>query len=120
MSKYPKLNPVIKEKILNALRSGKYKYCKGYLFEHVEDEEGNIVGAHCALGVIYNTFGVNNDKLHGQSNLWVKDLPEHIRSCIGMFAYSLQGIDYVGEQVFSRNDRHDSYEAAAKWIEDNL
>lgn len=123
MKNYPKLDPVVKQKILSALRSNKYTYCKESLFNEIEDDNGQLIGAHCALGVIYNTFGVKNDMLQGKGNISVRDLPENVRNCIGIFACpntSDSEDKYVGEEVFKRNDRSGSYEDATNWIERNL
>lgn len=118
-----KLDPVVKQRILKALRSGRYRFTRGTLFEttnrHSLDADGDLIGQHCTLGVIYKEFGIKNSELVGRGNLTYEQIPKNLRECIGKF-FADGGSCPKGRRAMNINDDSDSYEGAAQWIEDNL
>lgn len=113
-----KLDPVVKQKILKALRSGKYTFTRDKLFEQTGkvDEDGDLIGKHCTVGVIFKEFGIPNTVLQYRKVLNLYDLPLNLHKCIGRF-FTGQGI---GVHTMAINDNDVSYAKAANWIEENL
>jgi hypothetical protein len=116
--KQAQLKPEVKQRVLHILKSGKYKYVRETLFRRThKDKNGELVGEHCALGAIYNAFGVPNSKLEDKGNLVMEELPEDVRECLAPFT-SDGGT--VGTGVFTRNDNSNSYDSVINWIEREL
>jgi hypothetical protein len=122
----PKMNPEIKEKWLNDLRSGEYKKGKGLL------RNGTINNGEtfCCLGVLCDRYRKETgqgawEAFHGfidsEGNPNITSLPEEVRVWAGLldFGHAV----YIPERVTSlatMNDRTDTFDAVIKLIEENL
>jgi hypothetical protein len=110
------MNPEIKKKWIEALRSGEYKQGKGYL---------NQGDNYCCLGVLCDIavksgLDVNVDTAYGVTHFDGRNgaLPRKVQDWAG-----LNAIDPVvaGQHLASWNDDFDkSFDDIAKLIEDNL
>jgi hypothetical protein len=98
------MNPEIKTKWIEALRSGKYKQARGTLL----DER---TGAMCCLGVLCHISGISNDVLFRyRSAIIHPDLGRELSS-----------IDENERRVLAcNNDGGDSFPEIANYIEKNL
>lgn len=118
---YPKLNPIIKQKILKALRSGEYKYVNGTLHRIRNGED-----TYCALGVVYHCLGISNSTLRGKANISKVEVPDKLEKCIPkMFLTNTKQAENAhlpADKIITLNDKSmtKSYQEAAEFIEDNL
>lgn len=118
-SKYPKMNPEIKELWLEALRSGNYPQGIGALKEIKLGEE---IYRYCCLGVLCETIiakGIMDIPVRAESNLVTFDgviggLTSRLMDKVGLTR------DAHGELVRLNDLKRLSFSEIADWIEENL
>jgi hypothetical protein len=123
MNRYDKIDPEVKQKWLEALRSGKYKQGR-YGLRHTVDNtdlNGEKYDAFCCLGVLCDVV---------QSNAWTpkKDAPAYwlhnnessttvgydIRDSIGLASAAIDNLIHLNDS-FKKD-----FKEIADWIEENL
>jgi hypothetical protein len=114
------MNPELKAKWVEALRSGKYEQGEGFLRAHDE--------TYCCLGVLYDVLAPDAQWEHGE-DAWLPpvedrvgdddgDLPEgHFDPSV----YERAGFKYADAlELANMNDNGEPFSAIADYIEANL
>ncbi len=108
MPKTNKLTKKLKKEWIRALRSGEYKQCEEYL---------HLDGGFCCLGVLLD---INEDVDWEQDegdDFWTANID-------GITHNHLYGQKIIGEaaakRLANKNDRGESFNMIADWIEKNL
>lgn len=110
--KYPKLPKVFKEKWLIALRGGEYKQCKGRLHDD---------GRYCCLGIACMIHRVSVSQmddypLKGASNQSFSNIPKYMDVIVnGKDMHTTPSQILIG-----MNDKGESFNKIANWIDTNL
>ena len=106
----------IKNKLLTALRSGKYTHTKGELEEIAKFSEDRT-NKCCALGVLMKINGYDTWLIDNQWNGWGEDGQE----LPSQELLEEWGMDEEESNEIARyNDKAEDYNAVIKYIEENL
>lgn len=112
MSKYNKIDPAIKAKWTEALRSGEYQQGP-LLHSH---------GTHCCLGVLCEVVGVPKRVINGSLSDYgptIYMFAEGETNSVPPYDFCGLGKDTIGKCV-TMNDDEMNFDTIADWIEKNL
>lgn len=109
------MNPIIKQRWIEALRSGDYAQGRESLRDNVEGGD-----QYCCLGVLCDLAAQDGRGRWTETGIFVDDLGERAVSMPTGQITEWAGVDGSAARLAAMNDEGDSFEEIATWIERHL